>query len=388
MSLKKIYKSDFFGAIAIIVGTCVGAGIFGLPYVINQVGALIGIFYLIILGFVTVLICLAYGEIILRTKGTHQFTEYARIYLGKTGKNIAFLALAVGFYGGMIAYLMGVSNFLFNLISPFCGGSIFIYRLVYFVFIATALFFGLGAIKKLEKVLTVLMICFVIALFIFGFSFIKTDNLTSFNISNIFIPYGVILFAFACSSAVPDMKNVLADKKYLLKKAIIIGVSIPLFVYLIFSLTIVGISGSNTTENAIYGLAASLGPVALIIGSIFACITMTTSFLTVGLILKEVYHYDFKINKYLAWLIVISPPFIVLNLNLFTFIGIIAVSGAIIGGLDGILTIKMYNKAKIIGQRKPEYELKLTKVSSGIMYGVFILGIFYELFMVIKKIVS
>jgi len=387
MANKNLLSARFLSAIAMIVGTCVGAGIFGLPYVISKIGISIGILYIIILGFITLVVCLAYGEIVLRTNGKHQFPEYARIYLGTTAKKIAFISLAIGFYGALIAYLMEVSKFLYTLLSPYFGGSLNHYLILYFLFVSLAIFLGLGMIARLEKVLMFFMLGIICLLIIFGAPKIVITNVLATNLNYLFLPYGVILFALSCSSAIPDMKNILADKKDKLKKAIIIGIIIPMIVYIIFSLVIVGICGANTSESAILGLQSSLGTKAVIIGLIFGCITMTTSFLTVGLVLKEVYMYDFKLNKYLAWVAVVFPPLLIVLMKLASFIEIIGFVGALIGGIDGILIIKMFQKSKQIGQRKPEYELKVSSFFTYLLYAVFILGMFYEVYIVFSKTV-
>lgn len=385
MANKNSLLASFLSAIAMIVGTCVGAGIFGLPYVISKIGVTIGILYIIILGFITLVVCLAYGEIVLRTNGKHQFPEYARIYLGPAAKKIAFASLAIGFYGALIAYLMEVSNFLQTLLSPYLGGSLNHYLIFYFLFVSLAIFLGLGMIAKLEKVLMFIMLGIVCLLIIFGVPKIVVTNLSATNLNYLFLPYGVILFALSCSSAIPDMKNILADKKEKLKKAIIIGIIIPMIVYIVFSLIIVGICGGNTSESAILGLQNSLGNKAMVVGLIFGCITMTTSFLTVGLVLKEVYMYDFKVNKILAWIAVVLPPLFIVLMNFVSFIEIIGLAGALIGGIDGILIIKMFRKSKQIGQRKPEYELKVSSFFTYLLYAVFILGIFYEIYILFNE---
>lgn len=376
-------KSNLFGAIAILVGTCVGAGIFGLPYVISKVGFVVGLLYIIGLGAITLITSLAYSEVILRTNGTHQFPEYIHIYLGPRIKKLAIFTFTIGFYGALTAYLIEVGKFLFNLFGPYFGGNVTIYRIIYFLFVSLAILYGLKAVEKIEKILMFLMLLIIAILIFFSFHQIQLNNLFYLDYRYLLLPYGVILFAITGSSAIPDMKNLLDREKIKLKKAIIIGYIIPIIVYIIVILAIIGISGLNTSESAIEGLGISLGSAALIIGFVFGTITMTTSFLSLGLTLKEVYQCDFKLNKYLAWLIVILPPLIMVLLNLLTFIQIIGLTGAVIGGVDGILMISMYKKARLLGKRKPEYELKIPNFFTYLISGVFALGIIYEIYMVL-----
>src|SRR3990167_1848687 len=75
-------------AITSLIGTIIGAGILGLPYVISQVGLFYGAILIVLLGLAFLGINLFLGEIVLRTNGKHQLTGYAEKYLGPKGKKI------------------------------------------------------------------------------------------------------------------------------------------------------------------------------------------------------------------------------------------------------------------------------------------------------------
>ena len=285
----------------------------------------------------------------------------------------------------MIAYLTEVSNFLHALISPYLGGDLIVYRLAYFIFLAAAIYFGLGMVKKLEKAMVFGIILIVVLLVIFGLPKIEINNLIDFDLNYMLLPYGVVLFSLGGAGAIPDMKNILANNKRKLKKAIIIGATIPIFVYIIFSFMIVGISGKDTSESAILGLQNYLGSGAVTIGAIFGILTMTTSFLALGIVAKEIYQFDFKIKKNLAWALVVFPPLIFVLLNLLSFIEVIGIAGALVSGLAGIIIMAMFQKAKKTGKRKPEYTLRLPNYLRYIIYLVFAGGIVYEFYFVLSK---
>ena len=97
----------FWEAIATMVGTIIGAGVLGLPYVVSQAGFLTGMITILGVGLVVLLLYLYLGETVLRTKGFHQLTGYAEKYLGKWGKGLMTFAMVFGTYGALIAYLIG-----------------------------------------------------------------------------------------------------------------------------------------------------------------------------------------------------------------------------------------------------------------------------------------
>ena len=64
----------FWGAVATMIGTIIGAGVLGIPYVIAKAGFVTGIIVIVGLGLLMMLMFLYFGEVVLRTKGKHQMT--------------------------------------------------------------------------------------------------------------------------------------------------------------------------------------------------------------------------------------------------------------------------------------------------------------------------
>lgn len=88
----------------LFVGMLFGAGVFALPYSILQAGVFWGAVYFIIALFLTIVSHLLYGEITFLTEGTHRFTGYARIHLGRFAKILALLSVLFGYYGTLLIY--------------------------------------------------------------------------------------------------------------------------------------------------------------------------------------------------------------------------------------------------------------------------------------------
>lgn len=374
-----------FAAASLLIGSTVGAGIFGLPYVISQSGFAVGVGYLLVIGLVALFVNLAYGEVVLSTKGVHQLPVYVEKYLGIRWKRIATAAMFIGFYGALAAYLIEVGNLLFELFGNRFGGTPVFYSLGFFVVMATLLWIGLRAVAKVEQVLVIGLIGLVVGLLVIGLPAVHTDALLTFSAKHAFLPYGVVLFSYAAAGAVADMKNVLSHQRHKLKKAIIIGTVIPMIIYIVFVALTVGISGIHTTESAVVGLGDALGRNALLFGAVFGIISMSTSFLLLGLILKEVYQYDMKLPSVAAWALAVSPPLIITVFGLLSFVEILAISGALTGGINGIVFVLMHYHVQKKRERNPEYIIVQSKFMHVIMYALFFFGMAYELYMVITR---
>ena len=363
---------------AILIGTIVGAGVFGIPYVIARFGFFPGIFYLFFLGIIVLILNLCYGEVALRTKKSHYLAGYAELYFGKKWKYIVFIVGALGLYSALTAYLLIIGNFLHTIFSPIFSASPFVYSIIFFFVCALAILAGLKTIGKIELLMSFFLFAVIIIISFFGFPKINVQNFFTFDISQFFLPFGVILFALSGELIIPSMEDILEKEKHLLKKAIICGTAIPFFLYLLFTLTAVGVAGQNITENAILGLGNFLGPGILLLGTIFGTLSITTSFLNIGLTLKRIYIFDFGINKFFSWALALFLPFFIFLSKTTSFIQLIGISGALSLGCSGITIILCYLKAKKMGEEKPAYSLNIPKPLLYFIMAIFGLGIIWQ----------
>jgi len=367
-------KKRLFSAIATLVGCMIGAGILGIPYVVAKAGFITGLVNIIILGIVFLMLHLYLGEITLRTKGNHQLTGYAEKYTGKIGKYFMFISMVVGIYGALIAYMIGGGTAL----ASITGLDSLLCSVIFFAVLSWLVYVGLEAIEKSEAFAIPFVLAIVVLIFVLSIFRINHTNLSEFSFPKLFVPYGVVLFAFIGTSAIPEIKEELDKNKKDLKKAIMIGSLIPLVVYFLFALSVVGVLGKGTHEVGALGLAAILGEKMAFIGGLFALLTMTTSFLALGLALKELFWYDYGLRKNTSWLLACFVPFLLFLLiklgKLASFITILEIAGVITGAIVGILVVLMVMNAKTHSERKPEYSIYINKLIAVIIIVLFIIG--------------
>ena len=376
---------QFLLATAVLMSTIVGVGMFGLPYAGAQSGFLIAAVFLIVLTIIMTLLHLFYGEIVSRTKEKHRLVGYADHYLGKGWRNLVTVSTVVGFYGSLLAYIIVGGDFLHLIFSSAINTSSIVFNLIFFVIGAVVVYFGLRLISGLDFLMGFFLVLIIFLFLYLGFNQINIDNLKTFNWSNIFIPYGVILYSLAGMAAIPEIREIFSENnRKFYKRAIILGTVIPAVLYLIFMGTVIGLTGLNTSDEAIKGLSVLLGEKVVFIGALFGFLATITSFFIIGLYLKETLWYDLKINKNLAWFLTCFVPLILLGLGMHNFITIIILLGALMGGIEGTAVVLIYKRAKKLGNQSPDYELKEPAILRYVMILVFVLGFIYTLVQIIK----
>lgn len=351
-------RKIFFYAVSILIGTIVGVGVFGIPFAFAKAGFFTGFLFLVFVGALSLAVNLIFGEIVLRTEKLHQFTGYANIYLGKWVGTLAGFAWFLSIYGALLAYVIVSGNFLFNIFISRFYIDPFVYSVLFFVFAALATLKGLKTVAWFEFFMVLFFSLIALLVFVFGIPKIDPANLATLaNKEFWFLPYGVLLFAYAGFSAVPIQKELLKGSPRLLKKAILWGSLIPAALYLIFSVSIVGVAGDTTSPDVVSGLAGFLDYRIIFLISVFGLLAITTSFLALAFALIETFRLDFKFKKFGSWALAVFIPFLLFLFGVRNFIEVISLAGSVAIGIEGMILIMMYKKTKSAGARQPEYSL-------------------------------
>ena len=364
-------------AVSALMGTIIGAGIFGIPYVIKISGLLIGIILIILISALVLVTMLYLGEIALRTKSNHHLTGYAEKYLGRKGKIIMLMALAFGIYAAILAYIIGVSESLSYLIYNNPAHALFL-GISFWLFLSLLSYFGLKALEKGEFIGVSAIFILIISMAIF---FINKLNLSNFaqsssqNILAYLAPFGVILFAFLGYTTIPEVKKILSSHKNKMKSSIILAIFLSALIYILFTIIVIGVNGKNTPQIA----TVALGKPFMLLG----LLTMSTAYLALSISLIDMFHLDFNQPKAKSWFFTISIPlilFIFLSLtNSANFTKVLGISGAVSGGITSILILLMADKAKYLGDRKPEYSIPINKFIIFFLSLIFVIGALVEL---------
>jgi len=360
-----------FEAVATMTGAVVGAGILGIPYVIAQSGFLSGLITLFGVAFLVLFINLLYSEVILRTKNVHQISGYAEKYLGKRGFYIALFSLIFSGCTAILAYMLGTAQILVSIF----GGNLFLYGVIYALIVFFLVHLGLDIIEESETFFTILIFIILAIFFVLLFGNINYSNLEMFSFGKIIAPYGVILFAFMGIAALPEMREELDGRENLMKRCVILGTIIPGVIYLVFAFLFVGVYGLNVDSVSTISLS-NLGKIPLLISNIFAIIIMTTSFLAYGLAIKEMFKFDLNWPSSFSSLVSALVPIVLFYIfhKTASFTNILNITGIISGTIMMLLVLFMALRAKISGDRKPEYLIPLNKIFVFILSSLLVVG--------------
>ncbi len=346
---------SFWLAVFSLVGTTIGAGIFSLPYVFAKAGFFVGLAEFIILVFIVLLVQQILGEITLRTKGHKRLIGLASDYLGRPWRALVTASVLLGGIGVLLIYIIFGGQFL----SLITGQDVFWSSIAFFIFWFLAILARPKTFGKTEFYISSLVIFIIILISLFNFRYINFNNFRGFDIKNLLLPYGIILFAITGYTVIPKMEDLLGAEKYKLKKAIKYGTLIPAIVYLVFVFIILGVSGQLTSSDAIFGFSRALNSgFIMFLGAILGLLAVTEAALSYGVYFKETLWYDLKLNKKLAWALTGLIPLSLFFLGIRDVVPIIRIVGALFFGFQAIIILMVHKKAKN-SEIEPAYKICL-----------------------------
>ncbi len=332
-------------AVFMITGMTIGAGVLGIPYVVAQVGLTTGLLYIFGLGIVMLFLNLMIGEIAVRTKENLQLPGFAGKYLGTWAKALLTFTITLSSIGALLAYIVGEGYAL----SALVGGDPAMWSVIFWTLGSIVIWRGLQTAKKIQKIFSFLVISIVAGLSFYFISHTEPSNWSYFNSAQIFLPYGVILFALHGAPAIAEAHALLPNSQRHFRKALIIGTLIPIVLYMLFAAAVVGVMGLDTTEVATIGLGEKFGPTVLVFANLFAVFAMGTCFSGLGIALKQILTWDFKVNNFFATLLVIVAPISLFVVGIRSFVGILDVAGGLFIGIEAVLMVAIYWRAKKTG---------------------------------------
>lgn len=318
------------------VGT-VGSGIFVLPYVFYHSNFLFAAIFLVLLGFVSGALNLFYCHIVSATKGDHQLAGYAGIYLGPRFKYLALLNLIILSFGAVTAYQKLFSSFL-SAIFPVVDN--------YSPYIFIGLL-GLAIISKFKfnHFFSILIPLFILIIPIVLFFYSITSyglRITYYDIPPSFLFYGATIFALSGLTIVPEIDEVLrhgrARKHETLALASFLGVALVVITYLLFSYSIITLSGPSISINTVSGLLVNSPFFALVI-SIFGIITTFRASLNFIHVLHELFFRDLGLSESTSIALSFAFPLLTIFAGAIPLLTIISLTGNITIFVSALLVI-------------------------------------------------
>lgn len=355
-----------------LIGTVVGVGIFGLPYVFSQAGYVYGLVELGLIAALSLLTYFIFADLLSVNKDHVRFVAVIGNQLGPFGRGLAAVAFFGTLWGAMLAYVIVGGQFMSLVLRPVLGGQLFNYQIAFWLLSSMCIVGGNFFVRRLQAVLIPIFFVMIVALALYALPQINFEYLTSLDSNRIWLPFGALIFAFGGFSAVPEARDVLGRRKNLLRWSLILATALVTVLYALFTLAVVGLTGPFTSVQAVDGLALSTVPMFVgVFVSIIGLCTVFTAYVSVGSALTNSLLYDFRGRFVSSWWLAIVVPLGLFLIGARDFIHVIGATGGILGGLMGVLLMIAYERARLTAQL-PKRALAMPQALVGLAFILFV----------------
>lgn len=338
--------SSFFTAHQLLIGATIGVGVFGLPYVFSQAGVTAGLLNLLLVLALNCTLLLLFAQLIIHTKGTRRLPGFAYKYLGPIGGALGAISVVGSGWGAMLAYIVAGGSFLASLLLPILGGEVVYYQLAFFAVGSLAILGGLGFISRIEALLSTILVALILLLIAGLTPSVELRYLVDPVHPTIFLPFGVLLFAFCSLPVLPEVVELLGRDSKKTTRAIISANVLVAVLYAGFAIVVDGVTGYFPADLALSTIFESVSTPIAIIGSTIGVFATLTSFIILGMNVFEVAMIDYRQRYLPSWAIAVLPPLVFFSIGARDFIDVIRVTGAIFTAGMFIIVLFSYLQAK------------------------------------------
>ncbi|MFA4719657.1 aromatic amino acid transport family protein [Pyrococcus kukulkanii] len=308
-------------ALAILIGTQIGAGVLGLPYAASEVGLIPALAVLI--GVMLLMLFTAYIVLDLSAKmNGAQMSTIAQRVLGKPGGWIMLISIAIMSFGALLAYISGIGGVLNGLfgINERLGAVLF------WLFASLIVYTGIEMSGKSELAMSLAMLVLFLLVAILLLPKGDVHRAMYFNREGLWKIIGVSIFALGCHSIIPDVYKSLGNYKEM-KRVVLLAFLIPTAVYALFMVSFLIVFGRETPQIATQALASLYGSFGNIIGNLIPFFAITTSYIGIALAQLSNLQEFLKLPRNVAFVLTVVPPLIVYLLGIGDFVSVLGVAG-------------------------------------------------------------
>ena len=307
-------KSTLWGASLLIAGTSIGAAMLALPVELSSVGFVVAVGISVMVWFIMMLSALFMLEVNLRFEVGTNMISMAHETLGNVGRVVAWGSYLLLLYCLIAAYISGISGLVSEATenwfqTPLYAGVGMVIAVLLF---AIMVFLGARAVDRMNRVFIACLVFSFCLFLIYLIPHVHGKFLLQVGHPVYWLQtLPIVVTAFGYQIIIPSLRTYLHSNQRLLRKSIMLGGSIPLLVYVIWMMLVMG-SIPETGEHGliqiwqehqlpaglIHGLQDLSGePLIYYISEGFSFFAIATSLLGVSLSLFDFLVDGLALNK-------------------------------------------------------------------------------------------
>lgn len=323
------------GGILLLIGTSIGAGMLALPLVLAKVGFIYSICLLCLCWLVMYLGASYMLEVNLDFAPGSHLVSMAKTRLGFGGQMLAWISCLCLLYSLLAGYIAGGSDVLKNITSKWgITLSNNISAISFTLILGLIVYAGIRTVDYINRFLMAGKLGIFILVIVFLTPNIHTNNLPNNDLTPVSSCLMILITSFGFASIVPSLYYYFRDDVVTLKKVLLFGSLIPLFIYILWITVMMGVLPTEGTHSLAV-ISKSSHPLGSLIDglqeelhikwienlfTLFTVICLLTAFLGVALGLFDFLKDGCKLQKKgfggaILFALTFLPPMLIVLIN-------------------------------------------------------------------------
>lgn len=328
-----------------MVGTIIGAGIFGLPAAFAAVGFWQGSTLFAVLAIASTVTHVLFAGLLLSENRRMRLTGLVERRLDPFFHTIAQITYPLQIFASLFAYIILGGEF-FQVLGRAAGLNVplGIWQFVFWVGGSATIFFGLKAVARVNSLATSAKMAAILLAVAVAWPLVDAVYMRFDGWSHWYLPFGVFLYALSGLSAVGETVELTKRNKSMAMSAVAVGSLLSAILSWLFGVGIF-LAARGYPLHTIGDVISVLPSGWALLIPFLGLLSVMTAYLNMAEDLKETLDLDFHLNAKQAAVIALSVPVFMLLVFSRNFLATIGFIGSVFVGINGLMVCAMAFKS-------------------------------------------
>ncbi len=357
-----------------LVGTIIGAGIFGLPAAFSAVGFWPGTILFWLLATAVLLTHLLFAGLLMHENKRMRLTGLVSRHLDPFFHVVASLTYPLQLVASIFAYLILGGEF-FSIIAHALGiqAPVGLWQVIFWIGGGVTILFGMKAVAKVNSFATSAKMVTVLLAVVVAWPLVDLAVVTSPRSVQWFLPFGIFLYSLSGLSSVGEVVELTRKNKREAYWAVGIGSFVSALLSWMFGVTLY-LAARGFPIRTVPEIVSVLPSGWALLVPVLGLLAVMTAYLNIAEDLKETLDLDFRLNAQQAIAVALGLPLLMLITFSRDFLGTIGFIGSVFVGINGLMICAMAFKAFEKERRASTKLLGLFVIV--MLSGIYLFGLF------------
>lgn len=331
-------RSSFLSAFLLLVGTIIGAGVFGVPLVFSRMGLVTGTLVFWVVAALVTCSHLLFIEVIARDAGQHRLPGYVGRVLGGTMEHLTTMSHALHLIGANLAYIILGGEFLYALLgSTVHIVGVFGWQVLFWGAGALTVLTGLRSMSRVESLMTWVEVGSMALIAGIACAFVRQPIPFEAHWSEATAGLGVFVFALSGLTVIPEVYELAEKRLHVTRRVTLLSSVLTALLTWVFG---VGVYLAATHDGQLGSAAAIVRILPTGISwllPLFGFFAVATSYLTTAYDLRSMYVYDLRWRSWVASSLALGAPLVLFLFLSRDFFRTVDVVGALFSASNAFL---------------------------------------------------